>query len=91
LARRPTEPNADITVSPWKEPEELKQRTINLERRFLKAVTASLILRQLASYLRQNRVATALRELGRMGVARLAQRRIPYWKTNRRLVAKCDQ
>ena len=30
-------PNAEITVYPWKEPEELKQRTINRVRRFLKA------------------------------------------------------
>ncbi len=29
-------PNAEITVFPWKEPEELKQRTINRVRRFLK-------------------------------------------------------
>ncbi len=30
-------PNAEITVYPWKEPEELKQRTIDRVRRFLKA------------------------------------------------------
>jgi pimeloyl-ACP methyl ester carboxylesterase len=30
-------PNAEITVFPWKEPEELKQRTINRVRRFLQA------------------------------------------------------
>jgi hypothetical protein len=30
-------PNAQITVFPWKEPEELKQRTIARVRRFLKA------------------------------------------------------
>jgi len=30
-------PNAEITVFPWKEPEELKQRTIDRVRRFLKA------------------------------------------------------
>ena len=30
-------PNAEITVFPWKEPEELKQRTIDGVRRFLKA------------------------------------------------------
>jgi hypothetical protein len=29
-------PNAEITVFPWKEPEELKQRTIDRVRRFLK-------------------------------------------------------
>ena len=29
-------PNAEITVFPWKEPEELKQRTIERVRRFLK-------------------------------------------------------
>ena len=29
-------PNAEITVFPWKEPEELKQRTIDRARRFLK-------------------------------------------------------
>jgi hypothetical protein len=32
-------PNAEITVFPWKEPEELKQRTINRVRRFLQANT----------------------------------------------------
>jgi len=30
-------PNAEITVFPWKEPEELKQRTIDRVRHFLKA------------------------------------------------------
>ena len=30
-------PNAEITVFPWKEPEDLKQRTIDRVRRFLKA------------------------------------------------------
>ena len=30
-------PNAEITVYPWKEPEELRQRTIDRVRRFLKA------------------------------------------------------
>jgi hypothetical protein len=30
-------PHAEITVYPWKEPEELKQRTIDRVRRFLKA------------------------------------------------------
>ncbi len=30
-------PNAEITVFPWKEPEELRQRTIDRVRRFLKA------------------------------------------------------
>jgi hypothetical protein len=30
-------PNAEITVFPWKEPEELTQRTIDRVRRFLKA------------------------------------------------------
>ena len=30
-------PNAEITVYPWKEPEELKQRAIDRVRRFLKA------------------------------------------------------
>ena len=30
-------PNAEITVYPWKEPEELRQRTIDRMRRFLKA------------------------------------------------------
>ena len=30
-------PNAEITVFPWKEPEELKQRTIDRVRRFLRA------------------------------------------------------
>lgn len=30
-------PNAEITVYPWKEPEELKQRTIDRVRRFLRA------------------------------------------------------
>ena len=30
-------PNAQITVFPWKEPEELKQRTIDRVRHFLKA------------------------------------------------------
>ena len=30
-------PNAEITVFPWKEPEELKQRTIDRVRRFLQA------------------------------------------------------
>jgi hypothetical protein len=30
-------PNAEITVFPWKEPEELKQRTIERVRRFLVA------------------------------------------------------
>ena len=30
-------PNAEITVYPWKEPEELKQRTIDRVRSFLKA------------------------------------------------------
>ena len=30
-------PNAEITVFPWKEPEELKQRTIDCVRRFLQA------------------------------------------------------
>ena len=30
-------PNAEITVYPWKEPEELRQRTIDQVRRFLKA------------------------------------------------------
>ena len=30
-------PNAEITVYPWKEPAELKQRTIARVRRFLKA------------------------------------------------------
>jgi hypothetical protein len=30
-------PNAEITVFPWKEPEELKQRTINRVRTFLRA------------------------------------------------------
>jgi len=30
-------PNAEITVYPWKEPEDLKQRTIDRVRRFLKA------------------------------------------------------
>jgi len=30
-------PNAEITVFPWKEPEELKQRTVNRVRSFLKA------------------------------------------------------
>jgi hypothetical protein len=29
--------NAEITVYPWKEPEELKQRTIDRVRRFLEA------------------------------------------------------
>ena len=29
-------PNAEITVYPWKEPEELRQRTIDRVRRFLK-------------------------------------------------------
>ena len=29
--------NAEITVYPWKEPEELRQRTIDQVRRFLKA------------------------------------------------------
>ncbi len=33
----PLAPNAEITVFPWKEPEELKQRTIDRVRRFLKA------------------------------------------------------
>ena len=30
-------PNAEITVFPWKEPAELKARTINRVRNFLKA------------------------------------------------------
>lgn len=30
-------PNAEITVFPWKSPEELKQRTIDRVRRFLRA------------------------------------------------------
>jgi hypothetical protein len=30
-------PNAEITVFPWKQPEDLKQRTIDKVRRFLKA------------------------------------------------------
>src|ERR671930_2082579 len=30
-------PNAEITVFPWKEPEELKRRTIDRVRRFLQA------------------------------------------------------
>jgi hypothetical protein len=30
-------PNAEMTVFPWKEPEELTQRTIDRVRRFLKA------------------------------------------------------
>jgi hypothetical protein len=30
-------PNAEITVYPWKEPEELKQRTIDRVRHFLRA------------------------------------------------------
>jgi pimeloyl-ACP methyl ester carboxylesterase len=30
-------PNAEITVFPWKEPEELKQRTIDRVRRFLRS------------------------------------------------------
>jgi hypothetical protein len=30
-------PNAEITVFPWKEPDELKQRTIDRVRRFLRA------------------------------------------------------
>jgi len=30
-------PNAEITVYPWKEPAELKQRTIDRVRRFLQA------------------------------------------------------
>ena len=30
-------PNAEITVYPWKEPEELRQRTIDRVRRFLQA------------------------------------------------------
>ena len=30
-------PNAEITVYPWKEPEELKQRTIDRVRSFLRA------------------------------------------------------
>ena len=30
-------PNAEITVYPWKEPEELRQRTMDRTRRFLKA------------------------------------------------------
>ena len=30
-------PNAEITVFPWREPEELRQRTINKVRTFLKA------------------------------------------------------
>jgi hypothetical protein len=30
-------PNAEITVFPWKQPEELKLRTIDRVRRFLKA------------------------------------------------------
>jgi len=30
-------PNAEITVYSWKEPEDLKQRTIDRVRRFLKA------------------------------------------------------
>ena len=30
-------PNSDITVYPWREPEELRQRTINKVRTFLKA------------------------------------------------------
>ena len=29
-------PNAEITVFPWKEPDELKQRTIDRVRRFLR-------------------------------------------------------
>jgi pimeloyl-ACP methyl ester carboxylesterase len=33
-------PNAEITVFPWKEPEELKQRTIDRVRRFLQAHTS---------------------------------------------------
>ena len=30
-------PNAEITVFPWREPEELRQRIINKVRNFLKA------------------------------------------------------
>lgn len=30
-------PNAEVTVYPWKEPSELKARTINRARKFLKA------------------------------------------------------
>jgi hypothetical protein len=30
-------PNAEITVFPWKQPEDLKQRTIERVRRFLRA------------------------------------------------------
>jgi hypothetical protein len=30
-------PNAEITVFPWKQPEELKQRTIDRARRFLQS------------------------------------------------------
>ena len=32
-------PNAEITVFPWKEPAELKERTIDRVRRFLRAHT----------------------------------------------------
>ena len=32
-------PNAEITVFPWKEPDELKQRTIERVRHFLRAST----------------------------------------------------
>jgi hypothetical protein len=41
-------PNAEITVSPWKEPEELKQRTINRVRGFLKAHVPNSTLRRYA-------------------------------------------
>jgi len=37
VLRKSTAPNAEITVFPWKEPDELKQRTIDRVRRFLKA------------------------------------------------------
>jgi pimeloyl-ACP methyl ester carboxylesterase len=41
-------PNAEITVFPWKEPEELKQRTIDRVRRFLKAHLPNSALRRYA-------------------------------------------
>jgi hypothetical protein len=33
----PTAPNAEVTVFPWREPPDLKERTINRVRGFLKA------------------------------------------------------
>jgi len=41
-------PNAEIAVFPWKEPEELRQRTINRVRSFLKAHVPNSALRRFA-------------------------------------------